>query len=77
MKLFSSKRGQVNATGVTTKVITLVVFAGVLSATIPIALTFFTNLSLSGIGLSALFGSTFIGLLFGAFAIQIVLKMLK
>lgn len=61
---------------VTNKLIGIVVFIAVFVGLAPTVLTYFTNLSNSGIVLATVIG-TIAGILFGVFALKGIMHMLK
>ena len=66
-------------TGIVDKLLVAIVGIAMLAAFAPIVIAFLANLTtaMSGTALAALFASSFLTLLFGIFALILVIKMFK
>ena len=75
-RFLQAKKGQVNAEGLTDKLIAVVIFVTIAAALVPTVLAAFTNLSTSGIALAALF-TTVLGIILAVAIFKGVIKSLR
>jgi len=75
-RMFTDRKGQIQAGKVTDKLIGVVIFVALATALVPIVLANFTNLSNSGIALASLF-TTVLGIVLAVAIFKGVMKGLQ